>query len=80
MTVLATIVDWQALLETALAALVAGVGVAFTVSLAILGAARFAEATRGRHNAAAAGFALLGLFGLAATAAAIVAGIVVMTS
>jgi hypothetical protein len=79
MSLLATIVDWEALLETALAALVAGVGVALTFSLAILGAARFAEAARRQHNLQAAGFAFVGLVGVAATGAAIVAGIVVMT-
>jgi hypothetical protein len=68
------------LLETCLAALIAGVGVAFTFSLAILGAARFAEASRRQHGLEAAFFAVLGLAGLAATTAAIAAGIVVMTS
>jgi hypothetical protein len=77
---LATIVDWEALLETGIAALVAGVGVAFTASLAILGAARFIESSREQRSLHAAAFALVGLIGLAATAAAIVAGIIVMTT
>jgi hypothetical protein len=80
MMLLGTVIDTEALLETALAALVAGVGVALTFSLAILGFARFAEATRHQHRAQAVGFAALGLFGFAATAAAIIAGIVAMTS
>ena len=48
---LATIVDSQALLETAVAALAAGVGVALTFSLAILGTARYAEASREHRRA-----------------------------
>ncbi len=80
MMLLATIVDTEALLETAVAALVAGVGVAFTFSLAILGAARYAEESRERRPVRAAAYAALGLLGLAASAAAIVAGIVAMTS
>ena len=80
MMLLATIVDTKALLETCLAALVSGVGIALTVSLAILGAARFAEASRRQRGLEAAAFAVLGLAGLVATTAAIVAGIIVMTS
>ena len=79
MMLLATIVDTQALLETAVAALVAGVGVAFTFSLAILGWARYTEEAREQRSARAAAFAVLGLVGLTATAAAIVAGIIAMT-
>jgi hypothetical protein len=77
---LATVVDTKALLETCLAALVAGVGVTLTFSITILGAARFAEASRRQRGFEATLFAVLGLAGLAATTAAIVAGIIVMTS
>ena len=77
---LATVVDTRALLETVAAALIAGVGVALTFSLTILGAARFGELSRERRTLEAAFFALLGLVGLAATAGAIAFGIVVMTS
>ncbi len=76
----ATIVDTKALWQTGLAALVAGVGVAFTFSLAILGSAQSAEMTRANRPLAAIAFALLAVLGLAATLAAIVFGIVVMTS
>ena len=75
---LATIVETDALLETILAALVAGVGVALTFSLAILGATGFAEASRDGRRMSAAAFAALGLFGFLVTAAGIVAAIVVM--
>jgi hypothetical protein len=77
---LATVVDTDALLQTILAALVAGVGVAFTFSLAILGATGFAEASRDGRSGSATVFGFLGVLGLLATAAAIVAAIVVMTS
>ena len=43
---LATVVDTEALLKTVAAAFVAGVGVTLIFSLAILGAARFAELSR----------------------------------
>ena len=77
---IATIVDTQALLETCIAALVAGVGVAFTFSLAILGATGFAEASRDGRSGSAAAFATLAVLGFLATTAAIVAGIIVMTT
>jgi hypothetical protein len=76
---LAEIVDWEALLDTGIAAFVAGVGVAFTFSIAILGASRFLEASRDQRTLEAGAFAALGLIGLLATAAAIAAGIIVMT-
>ena len=73
------IVDWEALLDTGIAAFVAGVGVAFVFSLAILGASRFPEASRDQRTLEAGAFAALALVGLLATAAAIVVGIIVMT-
>jgi hypothetical protein len=76
----ATIVDWEALLETCLAALVAGVGVAFTFSLAILGSARFLESSRDGRRAQSLAFATLALLGVAATGVAIAGGIIAMTS
>lgn len=79
-TVLATIVDTKALAETIGAALIAGVGVALTFSLAILGAARFAEASREGERLHAFAFAALGVTGLVASLAAIAFGIIVMAS
>lgn len=76
----ATIVDWEALGETVLAAFGAGVGVTVTFSLAILGAVRLAEASRDGRRLEAGFFAALGLLGLGATLAAIVFGLIVMTS
>ena len=73
------IVDWKALGEVVLYSLVAGVGVGFCYSLAIVGAARFADMRRDGRTAGAAVYALLGVLGLAVSVAAIVAGIIVMT-
>lgn len=76
----ATIVDWAALGETVIAALAAGVGVAFTFSLAIYGAARLAEASRHGHRGELALYGVVAVLGLATSLAAIAFGIVVMTS
>lgn len=72
------VVDWDALGQVVLYSLGAGIGVAVCVSLAILGATRFAEVRRA-GGGGAAGYALLTLFGLAATLTAAVLAIVVMT-
>ena len=77
---LATVVDGKALLETVGASLVAGVGVTIVFSFAILGAALFGDARREGRGGVAIAAAGLTAFALAASAAAIVFGIVVMTS
>jgi hypothetical protein len=77
---LATIVDTSALWQTIVAAFVAGVGMTLVFSLAILGVARFAEANRQGRSVHSAVFAALALLGLLATAAAIVFGVIVMTT
>jgi hypothetical protein len=77
---LATIVDTSALWQTIVAAFVAGVGTTLVFSLAILGVARFAEANRQGRSVQSAVFAALALLGLLATAAAIVFGVIVMTT
>jgi hypothetical protein len=75
---MATIVDTQALLRTVAAAFVAGVGVTMIFSLAILGAARFAELNRDGRPAAAVAFGALAVAALAAAAGAVTIGIIVM--
>jgi len=77
---IATIVDWGALGQTIIAAIVGGVGVAFTFSLAIYGVARIVEGERDPNSGPPIAFALLALLGLAATAAAIAFGIIVMAT
>jgi hypothetical protein len=77
--VIATIVDWHALLQVILASLIAGIGATVAFSLAILGATRFADLRRD-ENPAAWGYGALALAGLGATLAAVLFGIYVMTS
>ena len=77
---IATIVDTQALWQTVVAAFVAGVGTTLVFSLALLGASRLAEANRAGHRAQATLFGALMILGLLATAAAVVAGVIVMTT
>lgn len=80
MSVIAQIVDWSALGQTAIAALLAGVGVAFAFSLGILGVARLTDSSRDPGLLATIGFGALAILGMVATAAAIAFGIFVMTS
>ena len=80
MSVIATIVDWSALGQTVLAALLSGVGVAFTFSLGILGVARVTDRSREVGILGMIAFGVLGLAGMLATVAAIVFGVIVMTS
>jgi hypothetical protein len=77
---LATVIDTQALLRTIVAASIAGVGVTFVFSLAILGTARFTDLSRDGRCGAAAAFGALAIVALAAAAAAVTTGIIVMTS
>jgi hypothetical protein len=78
--ILASIVDGRALLETVIASLAAGVGVTVVFSFAILGAALFGDARRDGRSLAAAGAATLMGLGLLGALAAIVFGLIVMTS
>ena len=73
-----TIVDWNTLGKVALASLISGVGVAIVFSLAIVGAARFADMRRDGRAIEAGAYVVLLALSLAAVAGAIVLGIVVM--
>ena len=77
---LATVVDTKELLQTVVAALVAGVGITLIFSLALLGAARFADMNREGRPLAAAAFGTLAVVGVLAFLGAIAVGIVVMTT
>jgi hypothetical protein len=77
---LATVVEWDALLKTVVGAFVSGVGVVLIFSVAILGAARFAEMNRDGRLAAASLFGALTVVALAAVGAAVAIGIIVMTA
>jgi hypothetical protein len=78
--VIATVVDWEALLDVVVASLAVGIGVTITFSLAILGATRFAEMRRDQRRAEEIAYGTLAGLGLAITLGAVVFGIVVMTS
>lgn len=75
---LATVIEVKELAETALAALVAGVGVTCTFSTAIFGLARYGDLRREGRGGAALAAAGLAAAGLLASAAAVAVGIVVM--
>jgi predicted permease len=77
---LGVVVETKELAQTALASVVAGVGITIVFSIAIWGAARFVDLSRDERPVAAAAAATVGLLGLAATLAAVGLGIVVMTS
>jgi hypothetical protein len=80
MTTFASIVDWNALLETVIASVVAGLGIVTAFSIAIYGAARFAEGRRVGAPFEAGVAATLTVLALLVCAGAIVAGIVAMAS
>lgn len=72
------VVDVGALLETVLAATVAGIVVTFTFSLAILGASGSVDARRNGQRLQAAAYAVLAVLGVTATLTAIGFGLIVM--
>jgi uncharacterized membrane protein YidH (DUF202 family) len=77
---LASVVDTDALLQTVLASLVAGVGITIAFSIAIWGAVRAAEARRDERPVAAGGGVLILVGALALCAAAVALGVVAMMS
>jgi hypothetical protein len=77
---MATIVETKELVETVIASLVAGVGMTAIFSVAIWGGARFVDFNRDGRPVAAAAAAAVSVLALGATLAAVVFGIVVMTS
>jgi uncharacterized membrane protein len=77
---MATIVEGKELLETVVASVLAGVGVTFVFSIAIWGVARFADLSRNERPLAASAAAFTAGLALTATLAAVVVGIIAMTS
>ena len=75
-----SVVEWDLLFQVIYAALGAGVAVTIAVSFAILGATRAADARRDGDRVDAIIYSVMFVLGLAACAAAVVLGIVVMTS
>ena len=80
MTSLGTIVDWNAVWQTIVAAVVSGVGVIFAFALAVLGATRWNDLSHDGRGTAAVAAAVMGLMAFGVCIAAIVLGIVVMTT
>jgi len=74
------IVHWDLLFQVIWTAALAGVVVTIAVSLAIFGAARAADARRDHDRVDQVIFSTLFVLGVAACAAAVVLGIVVMTT
>lgn len=77
---MAVVVETKELLQTVLASVVAGVGVTVVFSVAIWGAARFADLSRSERPVAATAAAAVSGLALAATFAAVAVAVVVMTS
>jgi cytochrome c biogenesis protein CcdA len=77
---LATIVDPKDLWQTVVASIASAVGITVIFSLAIYGATRFADLSRDERRVAATASGALAILSLLATLAAIVFGIVVMTT
>ena len=76
----AVVVDGEALLDTALASIVAGLSVTLACSAAIYGFAMAAEMRREDRALAAAAAGVVGMVGVIGFAAAIVVGVIVMVS
>jgi len=74
------IVEWDLVLQVIYASLGAGVAVTIAVSFAILGLTRAADARRDGDTVDTIIFSALFVLGLTACVAAVVLGIVVMTS
>jgi hypothetical protein len=74
----ATVVDWGALLDAAVASLIAGVVVTLAASTMIYGVATSAEMRRNGRGGLAIAAAGVGLVGLLVFAGAIVLGLIVM--
>jgi hypothetical protein len=78
--VIATVVDWDALLQVVWVSLLAGVGVTAAWALALLGATRALENGRDGRVAEAVVYGVVGVAGFASVVAAIVYGIVILTN
>ena len=77
---MATIVQTDVLWKLIVSALVAGVGITAVFALAIYGGTRFVDLRRADRDVAAWAFGTLAVLAVAAFAAAVAFGIVVMSS
>jgi hypothetical protein len=76
---IATIVDWDALLQVIWVSLLAGVGVTGAYGFALLGYNRALESGRDGRLGGAVSYAVVGVVGFAIVAGAIIFGIVILT-
>jgi hypothetical protein len=76
----ATIVDVDALWQTAWHAAVAGLVITVTFSMAVLGTTRSGDLRRAQRHGVGALYGALGVAGLIATAGAIVYGIILVST
>jgi hypothetical protein len=74
------LIETKEMLQTVLASVIAGVGITVVFSVAIWGAARFADLSRNERPLAAGAAATVGVLALLVTLGGIALGIVVMTS
>lgn len=77
---IATVIETKALLDTVLASVIAGVGVTTVFAILIFGVARSADMVRDERPVVATAAGGLAVIALVVVTAAIVLGIVVMTS
>lgn len=77
---IATVVDWDALLQVIWVSLAAGVGVTAAWGFALLGSTRAVEVGREGRTAEAAIYAVVGVAGFVAVVAAIVFGILTLVN
>lgn len=78
--IVAEIIDWNAAWQAIWTAAVAGVGISVVFSLAVLGATRTADMRRADRPAQAAFYGVVALAAVAATLAAVVYAITVITT
>jgi hypothetical protein len=76
---IATLVETKELWQTVVVASGTGIGVTFLFSLGIWGSGQFLELSRGDRQVAATAAGIVGLLAFIAVAAAVIAGIIVMT-
>ena len=76
----ATVIEWDKIWQVVYSALGTGIGVTLAFSLAVAGATRFVEQSREGAPGKAVAYGAIALLGLAVVAAAIVLGIVVMST
>ncbi len=80
MILLGTVIETKDLLETVEASVIAGVGITIVFSIAVYGATRFADLSRDQRPAAAGAAIVMAVLAFATCIAAMVLGIVVLTS